>query len=291
MQAMGGVETAIELYESCIMPSLMANCDTWMEVRKETEDKIDAIQDLFGKGILQMPQSTPKLSIRAALGQLGARHYIWQQKVLLVLAIWQQDEDSLARQVLEEQVRLGWPGLAKEVQEICRQTGLPDATDKETSLDKATVKEAIKVSHLQHLKDNMKGQKLEVMKRTDMRERRHYTKLRLDECRMAFRLEVFQFECRANMPSRYKRDLRCRACGPVIEEKELNQNEQQEQQEQEEDHQWSIEDQDHLETCSGYSELWDGLGPMTELSRIKYFMRVKAKRLKQQQQRQQQSRQ
>ena len=93
------------------------------------------------------------------------------------------------------------------------------------------------------------------------------------------------------MPSRYKRDLRCRACGPVIEEKELNQNEQQEQQEQEEDHQWSIEDQDHLETCSGYSELWDGLGPMTELSRIKYFMRVRVKRLKQQQQRQQQSRQ
>ena len=114
----------------------------------------------------------------------------------------------------------------------------------------------------------MKGQKLEVMKRTDMRERRHYTKLQLDECRMAFRLEVFQFECRANMPSRYKRDLRCRACGPVIEEKELNQNEQQEeQQEQEdqEDHPWSIEDQDHLETCSGYSELWDGLGPMTEV--------------------------
>ena len=96
------------------------------------------------------------------------------------------------------------------------------------------------------------------------------------------------------MPSRYKRDLRCRACGPVIEEKEQNQNkqqEQEEQEEQEEDHPWSIEDQDHLETCSGYSELWDGLGPMTELLRIKYFMRVKVKRLKQQQQRQQQSRQ
>ena len=94
-----------------------------------------------------------------------------------MLAIWQQEEGSLAGEVLEEQVRMDWPGLAREVQQICRLTGLPDATDKNTLLVKASVEEAIKVSHLQYLKDNMKGQKLEAMQMTDMRERRHYTKL------------------------------------------------------------------------------------------------------------------
>ena len=88
----------------------MTNCANWMEVKKKTEDKLDGIQDLFGKVVLQMPQSTPKLSIRAARGLLGSRHRIWQQKVLLVLAIWQQEEGSQAREVLEEQVRMGWPG-------------------------------------------------------------------------------------------------------------------------------------------------------------------------------------
>ena len=180
---------------------------------------------------------------------------------------------------------MGWPGLAREVQDICRQTGLPDATNINLSLDKVTVKEAIKVHHLQFLKDSMTGQKLESMKRTDMRERRHYTKLRVDECRMAFRLEVFQFECRANMPTRYKRDLRCRACGPGAGQQDKEQDETEEQQQQQ-DEEWHIEDQDHLEICPGYSELWAGLGPLTEQSRIKYFMRVKLKRLKQQQQQQ-----
>ena len=70
----------------------------------------------------------------------------------------------------------------------------------------------------------------------------------------------------------------------LSQEQEQNQNKQQEQQEQDEEQQWSIEDQEHLETCRGYSELWDGLGPLTEQSRIRYFMRVKLKRLKQQQQ-------
>ena len=60
----------------------------------------------------------------------------------------------------------------------------------------------------------MSGKKLEIMKRSDLRERRSYTKLSVEEARMAFRLEVYQFDCRANMPTRYGRDLRCRAQGP-----------------------------------------------------------------------------
>ena len=71
------------------------------------------------------------------------------------------------------------------------------------------MKEAIRINHLKHLKEEMTGKKLENMKTIDMRKRRDYTKLSVEECRMAFRLEVFQFECRANMPTRYERDLRC----------------------------------------------------------------------------------
>ena len=126
-----------------------------------------------------------------------------------------------------------------------------------------------------------------------MRERSQYAKLQIDECRMAFRLEVFQFESRGNMPSRYKRDLRCRACvigeqGEGGQEQEQNENKQKEQEEQKED-QWNTEDQKHLEIFSGYSELWDGLGPLKEQFRIKYFMRVKLKRLKRLQRREESS--
>ena len=55
------------------MPSLLANCSTWVEINQKTEDELDALQDLFGRALLQVPQSTPKLSVRAALGLLGSR--------------------------------------------------------------------------------------------------------------------------------------------------------------------------------------------------------------------------
>ena len=44
------------------------------------------------------------------------------------------------------------------------------------------------VSHLKYPKEDMRGVKLEQMKRTDMRVRRKYTKWKVEMCTMAFRL-------------------------------------------------------------------------------------------------------
>ena len=103
MQAVGGLGAAIDLYESCIVTSLLANCSTWTEIKKKTEEDLDALQDLFCRVLLQVPQSTPRLSARAAPGLLGPMGMSWrikQKKVLLVLALKQQEEDCLA----------SWPG-------------------------------------------------------------------------------------------------------------------------------------------------------------------------------------
>ena len=137
---------------------------------------------------------------------------------------------------------MGWPGLALEVQEICRVTGLPDITQRSINPDKMEIKEAMKVSHLLNLLEEMKGVKLERMKISDMRTRRSCTKWSIEMCRMAFMLECQQFDCRANMPNRYNRDLVCQACRPQRD----HSKEQKEHEEHEEQ-----EDQEHLKVCPG----------------------------------------
>ena len=104
---------------------------------------------------------------------------------------------------------------------------------------------------------------------------------------MAFRLETFQFDCRVNMPTRYGRDVRCRGCNPGLKEQdqEKEQENEQEQEAQEQEEQEQVEEsQEHLESCPGFSELWQGLGPYSLLTRCRFFQRVKTKRLKQKQQ-------
>ena len=52
---------------------------------------------------------------------------VWEEKILLVQAIGRQEVGGLAMEVLEEQINTGWPGLAQEVAEICKDSLLPDA--------------------------------------------------------------------------------------------------------------------------------------------------------------------
>ena len=40
------------------------------------------------------------------------------------------------------------------------------------------------------------------------------------------------------------------------------------------------ESQDHLEVCPGYSELWLGLGTMSPLSLVRFFLEVRNRRKK-----------
>ena len=106
--------------------------------------------------------------------------------------------------------------------------------------------------------------KLEEMARTDLRKAQNHVTYSVEECRMAFRLQTRMFDCRGNMPTRYKGDLTCRACQPDLATGLVGEDETQE----------------HLGVCPGYQELWQGLGPMTPQTRVKYFMRVKNQRLR-----------
>ena len=57
---------------------------------------------------------------------MGMRWRIWREKLILILAIQEAEEDTLARRLLEEQVTMGWPGLSREGSQICQKIGLPD---------------------------------------------------------------------------------------------------------------------------------------------------------------------
>ena len=72
-----------------------------------------------------------------------------EAKVLLVRAIRRQDERGLAREVLEEQLAMGCPGLGQEVSAICKEVGLPDAC--RTEVEASRVKENIRLDHLNFL--------------------------------------------------------------------------------------------------------------------------------------------
>ena len=226
------------------------NSGTWVGISENAVDKLDAIQDTFGRVLLSLPRSTPRASLRAALGLVGMKWRVWEEKILLIQAIRRQEDGGLAGEFLDEQLAMSWPGLGKEVSEICKLLHLPDAS--RLDVQKDDIKKAVRYDHMKSLKLELTGDKLQEMARSDISARREYTSWSLQECRMAFRLETKMFICRANMPNMYKRDLTCRSCTPNADKGALG----------------PVEDQDYIEFCPGLASLLAGLGFLTNQARV-----------------------
>ena len=102
-------------------------CGIWTEISEETVSKLDDIQNAYVRRVLHVPLSTPKASQRSETGLLSMRHRIWAEKVEMVIALKDMNDDFLVKKVYDEQIRQGWRGLAEEVTKICLELGIADA--------------------------------------------------------------------------------------------------------------------------------------------------------------------
>ena len=265
MQLVGSTLGALDMYESCIVSSLLNNAAVWVGLTEKQEKRLDGYQLEFLRALLHLPVSTPKACLLAATSRMKMRWRVWELKLLLVLAIRQQQEDVLAWQVMEEQVALGLPGLAQEATDICARIGLQDiCRGRPDRISKEKIQEHIFYNHLQHIKEELsslkeKGKELVMV---DIRKPQDYLAFcSLEEARMAFRVQNRMLDIPGDMPGRYLGREACQACHPWR------------RQEQQEDAAPTVT-REHLEECQGYSFLRAGKDLSVLSDRTRYFMAV-----------------
>jgi hypothetical protein len=190
MQAMGGMMAAKVLLERALLPSLMSGACNWIGVKKVTEEECDIMIYLYWRIMFKVPEGTPKVALLAETATMRTRWRIWEAKILMVMRLQKQDVSSLARQVYEQQLALGWPGLAKEVSEICATIGLRDVNY--YKVEKEKVQEMIFFHHYKDLKEELdKSQKMEGIKHEDYRVAQSYIGDKsIERCRTKFRIRI-----------------------------------------------------------------------------------------------------
>ena len=122
----GGMETALMLWESCCIPSLLHGAGTWMEISSATEKQLNKLQCWYIRLILQIGPGSPVAALNFTFSLLDMKIRIWREKLLMIIHIRDLDKESLANRVYEEQKAKKWPGLAQETQVICEQLGVED---------------------------------------------------------------------------------------------------------------------------------------------------------------------
>ena len=141
-EAAGGMQTALTMWEACIIPSLLQGAGTWTQISPVTERKLNALQHWFIRLVLQLGPGAPIASLGWETGMMDMRLRIWKEKILMVMHLRQLGEGTLASRVYREQVARGWPGLARETREICQKLKIEDCN--QTKLTKKDYKHILK---------------------------------------------------------------------------------------------------------------------------------------------------
>jgi hypothetical protein len=125
-QAVGGMDTALLLWEVCCIPSLLHGAGTWTDITEATEKKLNAIQNWYFRLIYQVGPGASLPSLLWDTISLDMKIRVWIEKILLILSIRNLEEDTIANLVYKEQRENNWPGLALETTKICHVLKIED---------------------------------------------------------------------------------------------------------------------------------------------------------------------
>ena len=115
------------------------------------------------------------------------------------------EEENLCREVLKVQLAMGWPGLTKEVKEICRKVGLPDVTKE--YLYRKKIYEYIQLYDMKVMKDNMHQDKYINIRNRDCRYVQSYMyEKNLLQSRTEFLWDTLMIDTRTTMKGKYQKD-------------------------------------------------------------------------------------
>ena len=137
--------------------------------------------------MLRVPESCPRIALRAETRMIGMKHRVWQEKLLLLRRIKNKNRQSLSRKIFEEQRANNWPGLSREVRDICKEINLPDINDMDIS--EGEIKQAVFDHHYGELVANIsKSKKMMRHKEEDFKQVQSYMKGKsVENIRIAFR--------------------------------------------------------------------------------------------------------
>ena len=96
----GGMETALLLWEICCVPSLLYGFGTWTGISKTTEKQLNQKLNCFLRLVLQPGASLAALSWDFSMLEMSLRVKI--EKVMLVLYLRNLENTTLSRRVYEE---------------------------------------------------------------------------------------------------------------------------------------------------------------------------------------------
>ena len=126
-KTVGGLIAGIDIWNMAVVPFLLNNCDTWMEIPKKALKILNSIQNSFFVTLFGTATSCPIPIFYWDTGILSVENFIILKKLLLFHHILSLDDDALSKEIMMIQIKKELPGLAAECLSFLRDLNMdPD---------------------------------------------------------------------------------------------------------------------------------------------------------------------
>lgn len=266
----GGLVSGFEMWEIAVIPMLLYNSETWMEISKKTIEDLEKLQLNFLRTTLGVGVGCPMPLLYSETGTLLMEFRILQKKLLFMHHLERLPDSALAKEVYNTQVTHGLPGIASECQEFCAKFEIFDmkqfSKPQFKNLVKKKVRELNKVKILE-LARNKQYKKLDIneLKFNDFKLKPYFRKLNVNEAKLRFKIVSYMVpNIKMNFQSekRFAKNLWvCEACKPP---NDIGYRDTQE----------------HVLVCSAYKQFRNGKDLQKDKDLVDYFACVLQQRLR-----------
>ena len=159
MHKLGGISSGLDIFNLAILPAFIYNAETWLDLPKQTLERLETLQNTLLRCLLGVPVSAPTPALHWDVGQLSMEHKVNVKKLTFSHYLSNLDDSVLAKEIFTIQKELKFPGFLPEIQNLIEFYDLPNIIDENCVLTKgkwtSLVKEAIKSKYEEELKDKM----------------------------------------------------------------------------------------------------------------------------------------
>ena len=218
-----GFETKLKLYKTCIVPSILYACETWLPNTKELE-YIEALQIKSLKQLMQVPQTTPSPALLVDTGLTDLHPIVIDRQLMFYWHLSQQSDNRLTKQILNESLRKynqnpnSWPNRQiRAIETLDIGNSDPTKFSKrqwKVQISKATRKENIKLiiaraGKLSKMKNAMSN-------KTEPSLEKYLQILPMKQAALIFKARYRMLPLKCNFKGKYK-DQACPRCSSELD--------------------------------------------------------------------------
>ena len=155
INTLGGLQSGLDYWEIAHLPSLLNNCQTWINISEKSLTMLEDLQNMMYRILLNVPQTCPKPALCWEMGGIQMKLRIVMSKLNFLWHPCNLEEGALAKKVFEVQKESKLPGLVVECSEWITILKLPNVI--EGKFSKTQWENLVKKAIMKHNEDDLRN--------------------------------------------------------------------------------------------------------------------------------------